>query len=395
MSPAQHTGGRGTGLDARRVPRELHPVAWWLWAIGLVVAVNRTTNPLLLLLTLSVLGFVVASRRGSAPWARAFRYYVMLAGFVIVLRVVFRTVFPSGVTPTDHILFRLPRIPTPSWYSGVQVGGPVTLEATLSATVDGLRLGTMLCCIGAANALANPKRALRVLPGALYELGMAVAVSVTLAPQLIESVQRVARARRLRGGGGRGLRALRPIAIPVLADALERALMLAAAMDSRGYGRSGSASPQARRLTGGLMLTGLAGLCVGAYGLLDGTAPRVLGAPALLGGAVVCCGGLALGGRRVTRTRYRPDPWRAPEWAVALSGVASAALLYVSAGYSAAAVDPTFYPLRFPPLPVLPVIAILIAAIPAFAAPPPIRSRHRATAAEAGAEPATRPELVA
>src|SRR5581483_1928082 len=162
-----------------------------------------------LLLTLSVLTFVVASRRGNAPWARAFRYYVILAGFVVVLRVLFRTVFPSGVTPTDHILFHLPHIPTPSWYTGVQLGGPVTLEATLSAIVDGLRLGTMLCCIGAANALANPKRALRVLPGALYELGMAVAVSVTLAPQLIESVQRVARARRLRGGSGRGLRALR------------------------------------------------------------------------------------------------------------------------------------------------------------------------------------------
>ena len=28
-----------------------------------------------------------------------------------------------------------------------------------------------MCCIGAANALANPRRALRVLPGALYELG--------------------------------------------------------------------------------------------------------------------------------------------------------------------------------------------------------------------------------
>ncbi len=76
MSPERHTRGR----DARRVPRELHPVAWWLWAIGLVVAVNRTTNPLLLLLTLSVLGFVVASRRGSAPWARAFRYYVISPG---------------------------------------------------------------------------------------------------------------------------------------------------------------------------------------------------------------------------------------------------------------------------------------------------------------------------
>jgi energy-coupling factor transport system permease protein len=367
------------GLDARRVPRELHPVAWWLWALGLVVAVNRTSNPLLLILTFAVLGFVVASRRGTAPWARAFRYYVMAAGVIIVLRVVFRMVFSSGIAPTDHILFDLPHIPTPRWYAGIQIGGPVSLEATLSAADDGLILGTMLCCIGAANALANPRRALRILPGALYELGMAVAVSVSLAPQLIQSVQRVARARRLRGGRGRGLRALRSIAIPVLADALDRSLMLAAAMDSRGYGRSGPASPRTRHVTGGLMVAGMAGLCVGAYGLLDGTAPRVLGAPALLAGAVVCCAGLAMGGRRVTRTRYRPDPWRAPEWIVAGSGLACAALLYVSANTSAAAVAWTFEPLRFPPLPALPALAILIGAIPAFAAPPPVRPRAAAT----------------
>jgi len=236
----------------------------------------------------------------------------------------------------------------------------------------------------AANALANPRRALRILPGALYELGMAVAVSVSLAPQLIQSVQRVARARRLRGGRSRGLRALRSIAIPVLADALDRSLMLAAAMDSRGYGRSGPATPRTRHVTGGLMIVGMAGLCVGAYGLLDGTAPRVLGAPALLAGAVVCCAGLALGGRRVTRSRYRPDPWRAPEWIVATSGLACAAMLYVSANTSASAVAWTFEPLRFPPLPVLPALAILIGAIPASAAPSPIRPGAPATGAGAG-----------
>jgi energy-coupling factor transport system permease protein len=224
---------------------------------------------------------------------------------------------------------------------------------------------------------------------------MAVAVAVTLAPQLIESVQRVARARRLRGGQGHGLRALRTIAIPVLADALDRSLKLAAAMDSRGYGRSGPASRRARRLTGALMIAGLAGLCVGAYGLLDGTAPRLLGAPVLLAGAAVCCAGLALGGRRVTRTRYRPDPWRAPEWTVALCGASCAALLYVSAATGAAAVDPTFEPLRVPPLPALPTIAILIAAIPAFAAPPPVRARaHPAASAEA-AKPAAPTKLAA
>jgi len=385
--------------DGRRVPRALHPVAWWVWALGLVVAVSRTTNPLLLILTLAVLAFVVANRRTDAPWARAFKYYLMVGLFVILLRIVFRAVFASGIEPGDHILFRLPHIPTPRWYAGVQIGGPVSLEATLSAAVDGLRLATMLCCIGAANALANPKRALRVLPGALYELGMAVVVAITLAPQLIESVQRVARARRLRGGGRRGWRVLRSIAIPVLADALDRSLLLAAAMDSRGYGRSGPASPAARRVTGGLMLVGLGGLCVGCYGLLGGTGPRFLGIPAIAVGATLCCAGLALGSRRVKRSQYRPDPWRAPEWVVAGCGVASAAVLYLSTGYSASALDPSFSPLRFPPLPLAPAVAILIAAVAGFAAPPPVRRRRPATAgirpAETRTEPSVRPEVPA
>jgi energy-coupling factor transport system permease protein len=369
----------------RRIPRELHPVAWWIWAGGLAVAANRTTNPLLLLLTVAVLGFVVTHRRGNAPWARAFRYYVIAAGVLVIFRVVFRSVFGSAITSTDHILFYLPHIPTPKWYAGIQIGGPVSLEATLSAAVDGLRLGTMLCCIGAANALANPKRALRVLPGALYELGTAVAVSISLAPQLIESVQRVARARRLRAGRRRGWRALHSIAIPVLADALDRSLMLAAAMDSRGYGRTGRVTAASRRVTAALMVTGMLGLCVGAYGVLDGTAPRFLGAPALAAGLLVCCAGLMLGGRRVTRTKYRPDPWRAAEWIVSACGITSAVLLYLGTGYSAADLNPSFYPLQFPPLPVAPVIAILIAAIPAFVAPPPPRSL-RPTAV--GGEPA-------
>ncbi len=370
--------------DDRRVPRALHPVAWWIWAVGLVIAVNRTTNPLLLILALAVLAFVVANRRTDAPWARAFKYYLRLAVFIIVLRIVFRSVFASGTEPGDHILFTLPHIPTPKWYSGIQIGGPVSLEATLSAAVDGLRLGTMICCIGAANALANPKRALRVLPGALYELGMAVVVSITLAPQLIESVQRVARARRLRAGKRKGWGALRSIAIPVLADALDRSLLLAAAMDSRGYGRTGPATPGTRRVTAGLMLTGMVGLCAGCYGLLGGTGSRLLGFPAIAAGAALCCAGLALGSRRVKRTQYRPDPWLAPEWVVSGCGVMSAVLLYVGTSYSAADLNPSFYPLRFPPLPLLPVAAILIAAIPGFAAPPPPR-RRRHPAPEIGA----------
>ncbi|MGI8680132.1 MAG: CbiQ family ECF transporter T component [Jatrophihabitans sp.] len=362
-------------LRDARIPRTLHPIAWWLWAIGLVTAVSRTTNPTLLVLVLAVLGFVIANRRSDAPWARAFKYYLIMALVVIAIRVVFRSVFASGVTPTDHILFTLPRLHTPHWYAGVQLGGPVSLEATLSALLDGLRLGTLLCCIGAANVLANPKRALRVLPGALYELGVAVVVALSVAPQLVESAQRVNRARRLRGPGGKGLRVLRSIVIPVLEDALERSLQLAAGMDSRGYGRAGTATRGSRRLTGALLLVGMCGLCFGVYVLLGDTGPSWLAWAVLGAGIVLCAVGLLVGSRRVHRTSYRPDPWRAPEWIVAGGGIACAVIMFVSLGYGATDLNPTLYPLSWPTLPLAPVAGILLAAAAALCAPPPVRRR--------------------
>nr|WP_272921868.1 energy-coupling factor transporter transmembrane component T [Streptomyces sp. SID1034] len=354
------------------MPRTLHPMAWWVWALALATAVSRTNNPLLLVLVLAVLGYVITVRRTEAPWARGFKYYLYLALSVVAIRVIFRALFATGITPHDHFLFSLPHIPTPAWYAGIQLGGPVSLEALLSAAVDGLRLACMLCCIGAANTLANPKRALRVLPGALYELGVAVTVSISVAPQLVQSVQRVHRARRLRAGRTKGLRALRGIVVPVLEDALERSLRLAAAMDSRGYGRAGRATKGSRRLTGALLLLGMCGLCSGAYGLLDATAPKLLGLPSMATGALLCVAGLRLGGRRVTRTSYRPDPWRFEEWAVAGCGVLSAVLLFTDVGFNAAELNPSIYPLSWPTLPMVPATAILLAGAAGFLAPPPL-----------------------
>ncbi|MFB6578819.1 energy-coupling factor transporter transmembrane component T, partial [Streptomyces sp. NPDC056402] len=368
-------------------PRTLHPVAWWIWALALATAVSRTNNPLLLFLVLAVLGYVITMRRTEAPWARGFKYYLYLALTVVTIRVLFRAVFATGITPRDHFLFSLPHVPTPDWYAGIQLGGPVSLEALLSAATDGLRLACMLCCIGAANTLANPKRALRVLPGALYELGVAVTVSISVAPQLVSSVQRVHRARRLRAGRTKGLRALRGIIVPVLEDALERSLRLAAAMDSRGYGRAGTATRRSRRLTGALMLLGMCGLCAGAYGLLDATAPKLLGLPAMAVGASLCFAGLRLGGRRITRTTYRPDPWRAAEWAVAGCGVLSAVLLFTHIGFNAAELNPSIYPLSWPTLPLVPAAAILLAGTAGFLAPPPTVPARPAVPAPRTEEP--------
>src|SRR5690606_20360509 len=125
---------------------------------------------------------------------------------------------------------------------------PISAEALLSGLYDGLRLAAMIVCIGAANALANPKRLLAAVPGALYELGAVLVVSLSVFPQLAESVLRVRRARALRAGAGKGVRGLQGILIPVLTDALDRSLQLAAAMDTRGYGRRAAVPPATRRL---------------------------------------------------------------------------------------------------------------------------------------------------
>jgi energy-coupling factor transport system permease protein len=346
------------------------------------VAISQTDNPLLLLIALAVIGYVVTARRTDAPWARALKYYLLLALSVIVIRVVFRSIFGGAVGTDDHVLFRLPQIPLPHWASNVQLGGPVSLETTMNAAADGMRLGVLLCCIGAANALANPRRALRVLPGALYELGVAVIVCMSVAPQLVESGIRVARARRLRAGHRRGIRGLRTIAIPVVEDAFDRSLRLAAAMDSRGYGRTASTGTANRRLTTSLLLAGMAGLTAGIYGLLDTTTPRLLGMPTLIVGGALCCAGLGVGSRRVMTTRYRPDPWQFPEWVVAGSGVLAAVVLLVSAGHGVGALNPSFSPLHWPALPVVPTLAIVAAAVAGIAAPPPPAADRAVAAAQ-------------
>jgi energy-coupling factor transport system permease protein len=164
--------------------------------------------------------------------------------------------------------------------------------------------------------------------------------------------------------------------MPVLQEALERSLALAAAMDSRGYGRRGTAGRGFRAATGLLVLGGLVGSCAGMYGLLDGTTPGLLGGPLLAAGLLLASTGFLLGGRLVHRTVYRPDRWRLAELAVAGCGLAAAAGMYLTGAGLVAPADlyPPLHPADWPRLPVLPAAGILLAALPAWLAPPPPRS---------------------
>jgi energy-coupling factor transport system permease protein len=354
--------------------RSLHPLAWWVWAACLAVAAMQVSNPnpFLLLLIGGVACFVVASCRGNAPWSRSLAFFLRLGVVVIVVRVAIEILFGERGVP-GHVLFTLPHVPLPSWAVAVSIGGPVTLESIITAFVAGLQIAVILVCFGAANSLASPYRLLRCLPAVLYEAGVAVTVALSFTPELVESISAVRQARRLRGIPTSGVRGLRGVAVPVLEGALDRSLQLATSMDARGYGRRNNRTSLARRLATAATVVGLLLAAVGVYGVIDSGSLYGLGLPIVAVAVVLCAIGLAVSGRRTTRTRYRPDRWGTPEWSVVASGLAALGSIVLAHALGVQGVSVSFFPLAVPALPLLPVVGILLSAAPAVVVPAPRR----------------------
>ncbi len=345
-----------------------HPAAWWLWGLGLATAASRTTNPVLLLLIIGVCVLVVSERRDPAT-PNVFLAFLVVGVTVVAFRVVMTALLGNGIRG-DTPLFTVPQVPLPDWASTIRIGGEVTLESLLYAAYDALRLAAILACLGAANALASPRRLLRYLPATLYDVGTAVVVGLTFAPQLVTDARNVRAARTLRGRDGRGLRELARLAVPVLETAFERSLALAASMESRGYGRAVTTTSSSRRLATGLSLAGLAGVLAGLYGLLDSSAGGVLGLPLLLVGAAFAGASLLVGASRDHRSGHRRDRWAWTETVTVLAGAVPALVLVVASAQG----WPGIVPGQQAELPVVPlpaVVAILVAALPAWLTPRP------------------------
>ncbi len=354
-----------------------------MWAIGLATAATLNTNPLISLALIGVACLTVVMRRSDHAWSSSFELYLIFGAVVVLIRVGFRILLGGGDGGT--VILNLPEIPLPSWVLGIRLLGQVTAESVLFGLSDGLRLAALIICVGAANSLANPKRLLKSMPPALYEIATALVVAIAVLPQLADSLRRVRAARQLRGVPGGRIGRLRGIVVPVMEDALERSMSLAAGMDVRGYGRSGGASRRQRWITGSLMVLALIGISMGAYVALDqsGSRPPWLAAVLVLLGLGVTVLSFWSAGRRVQRTRYRPDSWRREEVLVAGCG------LLVAAGFIGWVNDQTqvLFPAPMQPLTLSwqVLVILLVAALPAVVSPPPVLSLDQISATEESA----------
>ena len=214
----------------------LHPLTWWIWAIGLAFSVIRFDSPVFTVVCVGAVAVVVFLNREDAPWGKSFNWTIKISLWVLSVRTVIGVLI--GVPIPGTTLFILPRVPLPDWMPGIRIGGAVTLERISSAVSEGIIICGIIIIFGAAASLTSPHRLLRVMPVYIYEFAISVVIATSVLPQLVSSVSRIRQAQKLRGQSLRGFTSWKRVAIPLLEESLARSLDLAAAMDSRGYGVS-------------------------------------------------------------------------------------------------------------------------------------------------------------
>jgi energy-coupling factor transport system permease protein len=354
-----------------------HTRSWVVWLIAAAVPAFSLHNPLYLAVVLGAawIDYTILGRSTSvgSSWASVVR----IGLFFFALTIPFNAL-------SNHmgriILFRLPA----SWPI---IGGPITLEAIIAGSANGLALLTILVVFAAFNAVVDHYQLLRATPAFLFQAGVIMSIAITFVPQMVLSAREIRQAQRIRGHRFRGVRDLLPLIIPLLANGLERAIQLAEAMEARGFGSAVAPIPRRWALLAQLgLLAALLGLMGGLFTVAVVPEQSGWGWMLAAAGSAGVLAILSLKGRQVRRTRYRRLVWTWRDTAVVIAS--TVVLVVVMAAKLAMPNAMTYSP--FPPNELLPSFqplvgaALLLLALPALVAPGRTRPAAGDTAHAAG-----------
>nr|WP_290666680.1 energy-coupling factor transporter transmembrane component T [Ardenticatena sp.] len=328
-----------------------HPYAWLAWCAAAVSATLLTRNPfyltLALLAVLWVRSVLVPNPEGIAAW-------LLRWGWLFIM---FAALF-NGLTIHygEHVLLRLPA----SW---PLIGGAITAEAILFGALTGVSLMTLLLIFTTFNDVSDYAELLRLTPGFLFHAGLVVSIALSFVPQTVRAYRDVREAQMIRGHRMRSWRDVLPLLLPLLIDGLERAIQLAEALESRGFG--------GRALQGGLrarlaLLAGLMLLLLG-LGLHRLLAHPVVGLGMSAAGLLLLLWGFFRLNRAARRTRFHRRPWHDEDKTLLLISLGVLAVVWSVALFDPAAL--AFYPyprLSMPPFETWLGVAYMGVAAPAF-----------------------------
>ena len=223
--PGSPVAPGGLAPDARG----LAPRAWLIWSLAAVTVALSTDNPvyrgLVALAALNVLLTWLPPGRRIRPLALTLFVAAAIAALINVL---------AGHTGAD-VIARLPS----DW---PLVGGALTLESLAFGGVLGLGLAAALLAVAPLSLVLEPHDVVDAMPGPLERIGIAVATSLNLVSGFGRTFTEVGDAQRMRGWRPRGLRSWNEVLVPVVLTAIEDSVMLAEAMEARGFGAGGRTS---------------------------------------------------------------------------------------------------------------------------------------------------------
>lgn len=205
-------------------PPRLDARAWLIWTLSAAMLTMLTRNPLYIFIILLAVRLVAISWQQEEA---AFKLPLLRMLAIILL---FSTVFNMLFAHVgEHVLFTLPT----TW---PLIGGDLTLEAAVYGTINGLMLFTLLVVFITFNNIVPGSDLVHLTPRAFHNLGLVVLIALTYVPETRRHWQKIRDAQAIRGHQIRGWQDWRPILIPLLVGGMERAMALAEAMVSRGYG---------------------------------------------------------------------------------------------------------------------------------------------------------------
>jgi energy-coupling factor transport system permease protein len=323
-----------------------HPLTWLAWLAGTAFLVLSNQQPLHTALVILAAGLVFSWGMRRNPMGQGWRSFLQIGLWVWALAVFFNLLFSHA---GNLVLLRLPA----SW---PLIGGAVTCEALLYGLSSGASLFATLLVFAAFNVVVDRHRLLRWIPAGLYQAGLIVSIALAFMPQMMSSFQSIREAQTIRGHRIRGIRDMVPLLVPLVTTALERSLILAESMESRGFGGSATGSDRGRNRRLALGALGMLATVMGL--LLRGLYPRAStgGWILALAGTAVVIRAVLFQGKGIRRSFYRKDPWRFRDGCVlATSGLQLGLVLFAQQAHPLYLVyDP------YPPFSPWPVFSLAI-----------------------------------
>jgi energy-coupling factor transport system permease protein len=324
-------------------------------------------NPWVLLQVLVVVSIVRAVWRPAIS-GQDMGWFLRIAGSFVLVGVAFNVL---TVHSGDQVIADLPS-------SLPVIGGPLTWNALVYGILGGVALFTLVLTGITMSALISWVDLFHVMPRRLAAIAVTGSVAWAFLPQTAVAWRQIREAQVMRGHTFHGVRDFIPIVVPLLAGGLDRSLIMAEALESRGFGSP--ASPAGRKpgawhnsVFGAGVVIGLGGIMVAVYCLAVG-----LTAWAVISAAVGCCS-LAVVIRQSPApapviTRYRPPTWRGSDSLVTICSIVTLAVTLLWNAVSPGSLAYAPYPsLTVPPVdpPLLLALGLLLS--PALAFRPPAR----------------------